>query len=254
MRHINLTSHPFILSGSEASIGLDAWSVSTNQLHNPFATSWLTNPTLPFHLLAIPINVLGRTTLAIRFLSPIAGALAIPVIYLFGRRLWGPVVGLIAALLLAGSHLHLHYSRLGMTNIWDPLLTLMVLGLVYAAWQSRRATLWLLFGLTAGLSAYWYTTSHLLPMMLAGLLLLLLLHDRRELWRQGRYVLAAGLLALVVSLPILLFYRTNPGVFTDRLNVLGIFQSNWFVEESGRTGENAAQVLVDQFWRGSARL
>jgi 4-amino-4-deoxy-L-arabinose transferase-like glycosyltransferase len=249
LRVINLTSHPFILNGSEASIGLDAWAASTSQLNNPFATGWLTNPTLPSYILALPIRLLGRTILAVRLLSPVVGALAVPAIYLFGRRLWGPIVGLAAALLLAGSHLYLHFGRLGMTNIWDPLLTLIAMGLVYSAWQSRRRTLWLLFGLTVGLSAYWYTTSHLLPLMLAGLLLLLLLHDRRELWQQGYNVLAAGLIALVASLPILLFYRANSGVFTDRLNALGIFQSNWFVEESARTGQNAAQVLVDQFWR-----
>jgi SAM-dependent methyltransferase/4-amino-4-deoxy-L-arabinose transferase-like glycosyltransferase len=249
LRAVNLTAHPFILNGSEASIGLDAWTVTTNQIGSPFATGWLANPTLPSYILAIPIRLLGRTILAVRILSPLIGALAVPAIYLFGRRLWGPPVGLVAALLLAGSHLYLHYSRLGMTNIWDPLLTMIALGLAYSSWQSRRRELWLLFGLATGVSAYWYTVSHLLPLMLTALLLLLLLHDRRELWQQRWNLLTAGLMALVVSLPILLFYRSNPGVFTDRLNVLGIFQSNWFVQEGARTGQNAAQVLIDQFWR-----
>ncbi|MCI0397202.1 MAG: glycosyltransferase family 39 protein [Chloroflexi bacterium] len=250
IRVASLTSHPFILNGTEASLGLDAWAVANGQLRNPFATGWLTNPTLPLFVMAVPLQLLGRSVLAIRLLSPLAGALAVPAIYLTGRRLWGPAVGLAAALLLAGSHLHVHYSRLGMTNIWDPLLVLAALGLLYTAWQSRNRLAWLLAGVSAGLNAYFYTSSHLFPLMLAGLLLFLLLMEREELWAQRRHLLAAAAVALVVALPQILFYRDEPLLFMDRANSLGIFQSGWFLQESSRTGLNAAQVLTLQFWRG----
>jgi SAM-dependent methyltransferase/4-amino-4-deoxy-L-arabinose transferase-like glycosyltransferase len=249
VRLVGLTSHPFILSGSEASIGLDAWSVAKEQIQSPFAAAWLTNPTMPLYLLAVPLELLGRTVLAVRILSPIIGAITVVALYLVGRRLWGPVVGLIAASLLAGSHVHVHYSRIGMTNIWDPLLALLAIGLIYAAWQDRNRLLWLAAGIVTGLNAYTYTSSHLIPFILAGIFLLML-RDRREVWEQRSDIFAATLMVFVVAFPQLLYYREYPAIYLERVNTLGIFQSGWFLREGELTAQNPFQVLIKQFWRG----
>ncbi len=245
IRFLALTNHPFMLSGSEASIGLDAIAAANGQLQNPFATGWLTNPTLASFILALPIQLFGPTTLGIRLLSPIIGAATVPALYFIGRRWLGPPVALIAAILLTGSHLHLHYSRLGLTNIWDPLLALLAVGMVYKAWQNGRRTTWLLAGLTIGLTPYLFTTAHLFPLILPLLILTLLL-NRPHPPGYLRNLAAAAVMALVVALPQLLFYRANPGLYLDRVNTLGIFQSNWFIEESARTGQNTADVLSQQ--------
>src|SRR5690606_12169388 len=123
---------------------------------NPFATAWLTNPTLPLYFMALPISILGPTTLALRLVSPFVGAATVAATYLFGKRLFGNLTGLLAAILLLGSHLHLHYSRLGMTNIWDGLLALLALGAIGVAWQRpstapHQRLLWLWAGLFVGL-------------------------------------------------------------------------------------------------------
>jgi 4-amino-4-deoxy-L-arabinose transferase-like glycosyltransferase len=136
VRSINLSTHPFILNGIEASIGLDALNIAAGTFRNPFATGWLTNPTLPTFLLALPIKILGPSTLAIRLWSPLIGALTVTAVFLIGQKLFDRTVGLIAAILLAGSHFHLHYSRMGMTNIWDPLFTLLALGSIALAWEA----------------------------------------------------------------------------------------------------------------------
>ncbi len=249
IRLVDITSHPFILSGSEASIGLDAWEVANGRIQSPFASAWLTNPTMPLYLLAIPIKILGRTVLAIRVLSPFIGALTVVAIYLFGRRLWGPVVGLIAALLLAGSHVHIHYSRLGMTNIWDPLLVTAAIGLLYVAWQERNRRLWIVAGFMTGLNAYVYTASHILPIILLGLFIYLL-RDWRELWEQRSNIFAVSVMVLIVALPQLLYYRVYPSIFFDRVNTLGIIQSGWMLQESNLTGLSPIEVLIRQLWSG----
>jgi SAM-dependent methyltransferase len=249
IRYVNLTNHPFVLSGSEASIGLDAWRVATGQIRTPFGAAWLSNPTFPLFLMALPINLLGRTVLGVRFLSPLAGALAVVAIYFIGRRFWGPAVGLVAAILLAGSQVYVHFSRLGLHNIWDPLVTLLSVGMIYVAWQQHSRFLWLFTGLAVGLNAYFYTSAHLFPLILVGIILALLL-DREEFWEQRYHLLTAGIIALIVSLPQLIFYRNNPSIFMERVNSLGIFQSDWLVQEVNRTGQSAATVLTDQLWRG----
>jgi SAM-dependent methyltransferase len=253
IRAAGLTSHPFILNGLEAGIGQDVRAVADGLARNPFATGWLTNPTLPYYLLALPVKLLGPSVLTIRLLSPLVGALTVVAVFWLGWRLWRLEVGLAAAILLAGSHFHLHYSRLGLTNIWDGLLLLLAVGLVGLAWQAgkngrSRRDLWLWAGLVVGLNAYFFTASRLLPLTLLFLLALALLADRGTLWRQGRHILAAGLLAVLVALPQMLYYGRNPGVFTDRWRSYGILagQTGWLAQEAARTGQSELTILGQQ--------
>lgn len=252
-RAIALTSHPFILNGSEASIGLDALNVARGNLTNPFATAWLTNPTLPAFILALPVRLLGASVLSVRLLSPLVGAATVVATYAIGRRLWNERVGLVAAVLLAGSHYHLHFSRLGLTNVWDPLLTLLALGLIALAWERQHRLGWLLAGTAVGFNAYFYTSSHLLPLLLLPLLLLAGWHDRAGLWRQKGHMLAAALLALVIALPQMVYYNNNWSIFMERATVLGILdgQSGWLAQEAARTGQSQTAVFAHQFWQAA---
>lgn len=250
LRLINLTDHPFMLNGVEANLGLEAAAVARGDIDNPFATSWLTNPTLPLFLLALPIQLFGQTVFGVRVLSAVVGAVTVAATYVAGSRLWERKVGVIATVILGGSHLHVHYSRLGMSNAWDPLWVLLALGLVIAAARRGTRKWWLAAGLAMGLSAYFYTASHLLPFMLVAILFYFLLMDRERLWLQGRHMVAAGALALVVALPILVYYNSHPGVFMERANVLGIFRNGWLTQEAA-AGRSVPALLSDQFWRAA---
>lgn len=257
LRAYNLSGHPFILNGSEASIGLDALNAARGFLTNPFATGWLTNPTLPAFLLALPVGLLGPSTLSLRLLSPLIGAATVAATFLIGQRLYGRTVGLLAATLLAGSHFHLHYSRLGLTNVWDPLLALLALGLAAIAWHSAGAreddaspahahTRWLWAGLAIGLNAYVFTGSRLLPLMLLALLAWALLWQRPLLRRHAGGILAAALLALVVALPQMLHYNNAPGLFMQRGDSLSIWETGWLQNEAAMLGVTEASLLRDR--------
>ncbi len=258
IRLINLSQNPFMLNGIEASLGLNSLEIIRGQLRNPFGTAWLTNPTLPLYFMALPISILGPTTLAVRLISPFVGAATVAATYLFGKRLFGNLTGLLAAILLLGSHYHLHYSRMGMTNIWDGLLVLLALGTIGVAWQRsstapQQRHLWLLAGLFMGLNAYAFTSSRVLPMVLLAWLALALLLDRKRLQKQATHLLAALGVALVVALPLLLFYNNNPTIFMERANVLGIFpeQTNWLANEAAETGVSETAVFWQQFWQSA---
>jgi SAM-dependent methyltransferase/4-amino-4-deoxy-L-arabinose transferase-like glycosyltransferase len=261
LRLVALSSHPFMLNGTEANIGLDALGVVRGHIRSPFSTGWLTNPTLPLYLLALPLDWLGSTVLALRLPSAVVGAVSVVAVYLIGGRLWSRPVGLVAAFFLAASHWHLHYSRLGMTNIWDPLLVLLALGTVAIAWQQGTAVTddepqhlrawWLLAGLFTGLSAYFYTSSHLMPLFLGGLLLWWLLFDRAGLRRQGGHILAAAAVALVVALPQIMHYREAPTVFMDRARTMGIVQSGWLAREAAAQATGYYDILAEQWWQAA---
>lgn len=253
VRAVDLGGKPFILNGVESSIGLDALNVANGYPVSPFSTGWLTNPTLIYYLVSIPIKLLGPTVLGIRILSPLVGALTVVILFLLGSAIWGRSVGLIAAALLAGSHFHVHYSRLGMTNIWDPLATLLALGLAVYAWQlpdqPNRRRIWMAAGCATGLNAYLFTSSRLLPLILLLLFSAMIVFARNALRTRWRNVLVATLLAAIVALPQLLYYRDSPGTFMDRANSLGIdsSQSGWIDREAERSGKGRASVLGDQF-------
>lgn len=243
-----LTAHPFIINGIEASIGLDAGAVLAGQIRNPFATAWLTNPTLPLFPATIPLLLFGRSVLAVRLLPVIVGAVTVPILFLIARRLWGFWFALASALFLAGYHLHLHYSRIGMTNIWDPLLALLVFGALSVAVTTTDRKSWLWAGVAVGACAYFYTASHLVPFFLIGFALFLLFLRRDILRQNGANLLAASALALVVALPQIIYYQNNPGLFMERANVLGILQSDWLLQQAAG-GNSVAAVFGDQLRR-----
>ncbi|MCA9897453.1 MAG: methyltransferase domain-containing protein [Anaerolineales bacterium] len=258
VRLVNLSHNPFMLNGIEASLGLNSLQIIRGQLQNPFATAWLTNPTLPLYFMALPISILGPTTLAVRLVSPFVGAATVAATYLFGKRLFGNMAGLLAAILLLGSHFHLHYSRLGMTNIWDGLLMLLALGAIGVAWQRpstapHQRTIWLWAGGLVGLNAYAFTSSRVLPVVLIAWFVLSLLLDWKSFRAQGWHLLAALGMTLVVALPLLLFYNNNPTIFMERANALGILpgQTNWLAGEAARTGMSQTAVLWQQFWQSA---
>ena len=256
VRTYDLANHPFILNGTEASLGLEALNVLNGVQNNPFGTGWLTNPTLPFFFLAIPIRLLGPSAVSLRLLSALVGAITVPVLFVIGQRLYGRGVGLAAAILLAGSHYHIHFSRSGLTNAWDALLILLALGLIAVAWQQEprhsRQT-WLLAGSAVGFSAYLYTSSHLLPIMLLLLGIILIIFDSETVKKQWRQIISLAAMVFLITLPQILYYQSSPGVFMERANMLGIQanQSGWLNQEVANTGLTQLQLLNTQFWQAA---
>ena len=242
----NLGGQPWMLNGSEANIGLDALAVANGRILTPFGSGWLSNPLLPAFLLALPLRLFGPSTVALRLLSPFFGAATVAALYLIGRRLWNREVGLVAALLLLGSHFHLHYSRLGLTNVWDGLLLLLALGGLALAWRERRPALWLGAGAALGLNAFVYTGSHLLPLILATLIVLQLLIQPAALRQRFRGLATAVVVALVVAWPQLAFYAGNPNIFLERASSLGLLQTGWLANESLSSGQSMAALLLAQ--------
>ena len=69
------------------------------------------HPPLYYLLLHYWVALYGDTPYAARLLSVLFGTATIPLMYLIGRRLSGPVMGLIAAVLLAFSPFNIFYAQ-----------------------------------------------------------------------------------------------------------------------------------------------
>ena len=257
VRYLSLSQLPAMLNGIESSLGLEAARINEGVIRNPFGTSWLTNPTLLLYFMAVPIRILGQTVTAVRFLSPLIGSITVIAVFILGKRIWGQAIAILAAILLTGSYLHIHFSRMGMTNIWDPLFALLVLGLIAIAWErpseaENQRGLWSWAGVFFGLSIFAFTSSRMLPIMLGIIFLLWLLFEREILKKQVGHFISFLAIALLTALPMLLFYQNHPDILWERFNLLGIFdgQTGWLSQEADRFGISNWDLFVQQFWNG----
>jgi len=163
------------------------------------------------------VDLLGRSFLGLRAFSAILGALTVPALYLLARELYDRRTALLAALVLVTFPPHLHYSRLALNNIADPLFGTLGLALLARGLRTnaRRDYAWA--GVALGLTQYFYEGGRLLfPPLAFGWLLggLVVWRPRPSL----RGIVTAGLAFVLVALPV---YYTLHGLdfpLVDRLD------------------------------------
>jgi len=68
-------------------------------------------PPLYYYIVAGWVRLAGASEWALRFPSAAWGVLIVPLIYALGRRLYGTMAGLLAALLVGGAPLYVYYSQ-----------------------------------------------------------------------------------------------------------------------------------------------
>ena len=247
LRAIYAEEIPAVLSGDEASFGLEALRVLRGELGNPFATGWLSHPSLYFFIQAAFIRWFGVTTAALRLSSAFISGGSVLLLYLLAKRFWGRGVAFMAAFYFATYHYAIHFGRLGLNNIWD---TFWALGSLYALTRGleERHPAWMVFGgLFTGMAIYFYLGARLVP-ILAGVYILLWAFQEKGFWRaHGAHLVLFGVMAFLAALPLLAFFRLHPEQFTARWRWVGIFPSGWVASEMARTGRSAFSLLWEQF-------
>jgi len=131
-------------------MGLEARDVLDGAMRDPFTTGWLSHPTLWFYVQAASLRVFGDSVVRLRMISALLGAATIPALYVFARRPFGARVALSAAALLALYHVHIHFSRIGLNNVADPLFALLTYTCLLAGLRRRSPLLLGLSGLFLG--------------------------------------------------------------------------------------------------------
>lgn len=238
-------------TGDEASMGETAADVIAGRLRNPFVVGWFSFPSLFYTIPALSITLFGQNYIALRVPAVVAGALTVVGLYWCARPLFGRAVAGIAAVLLATLHYHMHFSRLGLNNIWDGLFAVVALGLFWRGWQTGHRLLFCAAGLVVGLSQYFYTGSRLIPLIVVAWLGLLTLVERQRVRERLSGLLIMALAAVVIYLPLGLFFVQQPGDFfapTSRVSLLhDRGQGTLFEQTSQATGKPIIQLLVENY-------
>lgn len=120
-------------------------------------------PTLLFsQWQGIVLDTFGRSVTTLRIVSSIIGALTVVVTYFLARDLFKDRrLGLIAGLVLAVFPPHVHFSRIGLLHIADPLFGALAVWFLIRAVQSNRRLDWVLAGASLGMTQYFFEAGRL---------------------------------------------------------------------------------------------
>jgi hypothetical protein len=174
----------------------------------------------------------------------------------------GQVVGLGTAVVLAILYWHLSFSRIGMEPILVPFFATLTFAALARGLNSRGTAgsgylSFSLAGLALGGSLYTYKAGYFVPVVAVLFVAYAGLANRGFLHRHGRGLLLMALIALLVALPIGLYFATHPANFLQRPTSVVLVGST---PQGVGDPEGSWQALVDNvprvlgmfFWRGDA--
>ena len=243
-RFYKLGELPMVIDGDEGLLGLTATAATSGNLANPFAL-WENFGAIYLQAVHIAIRIFGNTAFAVRILPAISGTLAIPALYLFSRQIAGKKVALISAFLIAVSHSHINFSRIGSVGyIHSTWLVPLELFLLYTGLVKRKSWMTAAGGVLLAFHFSVYLTSQVIFGLVLVFMLILFIFKRKWFLSVRRQAGAFWGGFSVMILPELAYIIQNPHQFTDRLHQDGIFQSDWIALTIANTGQSTLEVLV----------
>ena len=217
----NLTNFPDNIYPDEIMTG----SVATQSYLSPttpppsvFSTLWsgIDLPALWFWIVAVFLKLGGTSLTMLRLPAALFGAATVVPLYALLRGTWGRYAAIAGSTIMAFSISNVHYSRLALNNIVTQFFWATCFFFLLRALRSRRPSDWVLAGLSAGLSEYFYYGTRLLPFILAAFMVFLLAFHRKQARQYaGGFLLLAGSY-LVAFGPLLVHFIRNPNLYLGR--------------------------------------
>jgi hypothetical protein len=247
-RSIYIDHIPFTVHGDEGEMGLQARAVLRGELREPFVTTFLSHASLWFFIQALALRAFGNSIAGLRLLSALIGTLAIPALYIFARPLYGRTVAIAATILLAFFHFHIHYSRIGLNNIADPLMILVTLAAFFYGYRKQSLFGFALAGVLMGLAQYLYFGARLILIIVAVLTVFLLIKERHRFQKFLGPIAVMAIGFLVTLGPLLRYYIARPDTYVARLVEHGLLQRGT-VPDLQAGGQSLFAAIVGHAYR-----
>jgi hypothetical protein len=162
------------------------------------------------YLFAAAQDVIAPHLFTLRWLSAACSLIGIAALYTLGRLMFNRRVGWLAAAIAAVAFWSLLYSRLGLRIIAvTPFVLLAMIFLWHGFTRSRRRD-FIVSGVLFGLSAYTYSATRMLPVILVGFAIILAIFNRPFLRKHGLNVALTILTATLIVLPMAIHIATVP--------------------------------------------
>ncbi|MBV7338422.1 glycosyltransferase family 39 protein [Chloroflexi bacterium TSY] len=161
LRVYKLESAPFALHNDEAVMGIKTLALIKNPTVKIYLFDEFSTTNLWYYILSGGIRLFGQTVAALRVPSAIIGTLTILPVYLMARLLFSQRIAIIATVLLATYHFHIHMSRLAVNNVTDPFFGTLIFSALIIGLRTKRREFLGLAGVLIGLSLHFYTGARL---------------------------------------------------------------------------------------------
>jgi hypothetical protein len=161
----------------------------------------------------------GLSFISLKLGTAILGFLTLPFIYLLGKEIGGPRVGLFALLLAGIGYWPNVISRVGLRFPLYPLFAAPVLFFLLRGLRTRNRNDFLLSGLFLGIGLHGYSPMRIVPFVILVAFGLYWLHQRQS--QEARkelpvWLVMLALVAAFVFLPLLRYWVDDPAVFGFR--------------------------------------
>ncbi len=186
------------------------------------------------NLQSLSVLAFGHTAFALRFASALFGIATILALYLFSRAYFrNDRIALLAAFFIATGFWHIMFSRIGFRAIMAPFFLTAGLWGIYRAYDLRHDTkhwrplaISALGGILFGLGFHSYIAYRAAPILLLPIFWLFVKEARTH--RNACIVCVPAifvLMALLTTIPLLLYFTEYPQDFFGRTSQISIFSS-----------------------------
>lgn len=249
LRTINLSTHPYPWSGDEASIGMEAQRIINEDITNFFQTGWSSQPNWSFVPAAISETIFGQSIMAVRVPSTIAGTLAVLFVYLTARALFNSDIALIAGAFLATLPYNVHFSRIGVNNVMDSLMSSLLFWLIAKALRDNDPRYYYSAGVAAGLCIYSYAGTRLALILGVITFFFVVIRQRGFLSSHWKHLMLFLFGIVLSAAPQAAYFARHPDIFLGRLGQEGILFNGWLTQRAIQTGQSVMEILITQFTR-----
>ena len=198
---------------------LDVYDVSQGQTHIFFPRNTGREAIQMYWTLVISwVFGTGLSFLSLKIGTVLLGLFTLPYIYLLGRELAGPRVGLLAFFLAGIGSWPNIISRIGLRFPLYPLFVAPLLFYLIRGLRTRNRNDFILAGISLGLGLNGYTPYRIIPFLVIAAFILYLLHAQSRGARQDAllWLVIIGLTSFMIFIPLLRYATENPDLFSYR--------------------------------------
>ena len=161
----------------------------------------------------------GLSFVSLKLGTAILGFLTLPFIYLLGKEIGGPRVGLLAFVLTGIAYWPNVISRVGLRFPLYPLFTAATLYFLIRGLQTRNRNDFLLSGLFLGIGLHGYSAMRIVPVVIVAIFILYWLHSQSRSARRELpiWLTMLALVSLLVFLPLLRYWIDHPNEYGFRV-------------------------------------
>ena len=253
MRIYKLTTLPYNFDGDFASVGLEARAILTGQYQHIFAFGWADIPILGYFPPYLTMKLFGDDLFGLNMSGVIEGLLIILGVYLLGRDLYHPRVGMLAAALLTVSYAHLAASR--QATYIDPVLFL-VYGIYFLLLGLRQGRAWAIVvsGVLTVFCLQLYFSGRVIVFIIGFLLLFVWIFHRSSLKSRGWALILWGMAFMIGMGPMLVVFGQHPNAFLTRTREVFILAPDMVRHEMGVYHVNTIPAMLLQQARRTALM